>query len=684
MAEGLCCSVCWVIGLWILILQSTLGWTEVESENDYLIEARRLCSQLTLDEKISLVHGVEGPYIGNVPGIDRLGIPPITMNDGPQGFRGISGTSTAWPCALSMAATWDKNLTYEWGKAMAVEFSLKGSNVFLGPGVNVARVPQNGRNFEYISGEDPVLGAKLVSTEIQGIQSQGVIANVKHYVQNNQETARSKVDQIVDERTHWELYMPPFEAAINAGVLSFMCSYNKVNGDYACENHDTLTRDLKETLGFKGFVVSDWHGTHSTEKAANTGLDMEMPDSKYFGAELQKSIHKGHVSMDMLNDKIVRILYALIASGAMGRTAPTGSIDAVVTSDAHNRLSRDFAAAGIVLLKNENKFLPLTSWKKTILVIGDIIATGGGSGNVIPAYVVSGYQGIENQCKGTDSVAIYSPIENPDYGIVKDADVVVIFTSTTSTEGSDRPNLSFPSNELQVIEKVMSMASEKLVIIGTAPGAVLTPFVHNVTAMLLSFHPGQEGGNAIADVLFGAVNPSGKLPLTLPNVDNEVGFTKHQYPGVRFKARYTEKLLVGYRWYDASHVRPQFAFGFGLSYTDFAFSDLAIVGRTVSFTVSNSGDTHGHEVCQLYLTFPAETAGEPPKQLKHFDKVHLEIRQSETVSFSLSDRDLSIWDTVTHSWKLIGGVFTIYVGGSLDNLPLQGTLENSQSDLDEQ
>ena len=658
-------------------------------------EALRLYERMTLDEKIALLHGAPGPYVGNVPANTRLKIPAINLNDGPQGFRSsVPGTSTAWPCALSMAATWDETLVFQWGQAMADEFLAKGSNVFLGPGVNVIRIPNNGRNFEYLSGEDPLLGSRLVAAEIKGLQGRGVIANVKHFIHNNQETNRRTVDQVVDERTRWELYMPPFTAAIEAGVLSIMCSYNKVNGEYACENTELLVRELKQLNSkFHGFVVSDWGATHSTELAANAGLDMEMPGDKFFGNKLKEAVLSNRVSMENLNDKVHRVLFALIASGSMTRPSH-GSEDLNVTSDTHNQLARQLAANGIVLLKNDDNRLPLRRDQK-IHVVGDIIPCGQGSGYVDPPYEVSGFEGIKRHVK-EESLVTRSTMVHLDYDSITDADVVVIFTSTTSGEGSDRPNLSFPSEELEVIDKIISVAIDKVIIVGTTPGAVMVPFADRVPALLLAFMPGQEGGNAVADILFGDVNPSGKLPLTLPNVENETNMTPEQYPGINLTAIYSEKLLTGYRWYDAHHVQPKYAFGFGLSYTQFQYSNLvlqeqissestAVSGEVNStflfvFTIKNTGSLDGREVWQSYVSFP-ESAGEPPKILKRFGKLLLPAGSSANVSFELSsdNKDLAIWDVDKSAWQTVLGPFTVWVGPSSDDLPLHWKFENTPS-----
>ena len=647
-------------------------------------EAKRLRSQLTLDEKISLLHGTGNtfPYIGNVPGLPQIGIPSINMNDGPQGFRTkniVPGTSTAWPCALSMAATWDEELVHQWGVVMAKEFRDKGANVLLGPGVNVARIPSDGRNFEYISGEDPTLGAKLVAAEIRGIQKvDGMMACVKHFVENNQEVNRTTVNAVVDERTHWELYMPPFEAAVEAGVLSVMCSYNRVNGDYACENNATLNGDLKGTLGFQGFVVSDWHATHSTIKAAMSGLDMEMPGSEYFGDPLKEAVANGSVACRTVDDMVDRILYALIASGAIDHPSH-GSLDQNVTSVKNNQLARKFATQGIVLLKNEDNILPLSSENCDIVVIGDTIATGRGSGLVEGPYVISGLEGIQNKCQGAASTVKFESMKHPNMTVVREADVVVVFTSTTSWEGADRKSLSFPTREVKVIDEVIEVA-DKVIVVGTTPGAIMLSFAQNVSGLLLTFMPGQEAGNAIADILFGDVNPSGRLPVTIPNVENEMQFSPQQYPGTSNTSIYSEKLFTGYRWYDAKGVQPKFEFGFGLSYSDFVYSDIAIIGRTVQFKLTNSGQRDAAEVAQLYLSYP-EGTGEPPKVLKNFQKVFLTSGSSTMIWFHLQKRDFSVWNAEQHDWEEVDGVFHVSVGSSSRNVPLHATI-NYEKDTD--
>ena len=661
--------------------------TAFYGENEEAMMTGFWLESLTLDEKISLVHGMDVTnYTGQLAGIPRFSIPSIALNDGPQGFRAkVPGTSTAWPCALNMAATWDVDLTTRWGAAMAREFRDKGTSVLLGPGVNVIRIPQNGRNFEYLSGEDPVLGASLVSAQISAIQGEGIIANIKHFVHNNQETERTHVDSVVDHRTHWELYMPPFEAAVKAGVLSVMCSYNKINGRYACENASTIG-DLKSKLGFRGFVVTDWGAAHSLMNGTASGLDMEMPKANHYGDELKNAILKNKISMKTLDGMVTRVLVAMIVSGVM-KDPPTGDENANVTSQAHNLLARELAAAGVILLKNEQQILPMNKETQLrIVVLGDMIAAGGGSGHVVGPYVISGFEGIRQKCSDGLCSVTNSSMKSPDFEHIKEADIVVLFTSTTSSEGKDRASLSLPMSEVTVIDHVIGMVGgQKVVVVGTAPGAVLLPFSENVSALLLAFMPGQEGGNAVADILFGDANPSAKLPLTIPNVENETQFSPSQYPGIDLLANYSEKLLTGYRWYDTNQVTPKYPFGFGLSYTQFSYSSLQVHtgGRSIEFRLTNIGTEDGTEISQVYLSFPPE-AGEPPKLLKSFCKTFLHAGAEDSISLTLSDRDFSIWNSSIDDWQIIRGEFIVSVGSSSADLPLKASINTSRLAADKE
>ena len=641
--------------------------------------ARAMLQQMNFTEKVTMLHGVNGVYVGNVRGNERLGIPSINLQDGPQGFRitpgtGEVGTSTAWPSSMTVSASWDLDLLYEWAYEMAREFKDKGANVQLAPGVGIARVPTAGRNFEYLCGEDPSFGAAVVAPVIMGIQDQGIIADAKHWVNNEIEDQRMTVSANVDERTRFELYYPPFESAIKAGVLSVMCSYNRINDVWACHNNETL-RHLKDNLGFKGFVVSDWTATHSTSQSMNAGLDMEMPFGLFYNEHsLSKALDNGETSMEAIDESVYRILLSMYTIGLFDH-APTGDPSANVTSDAHNLLARKIAATSTVLLKNDDSLLPLVkSSLRRVAIIGDETTVSGmGSGHVEPAYIITPFQGISMALEGYDVELVYADgvdVEGA-ASIAADADVAIVVVATTCGEGSDRETLALGNNQDALVSAIAAANPSTIVAVNT-PGAVLMPWSEEVSAILISWLPGQEAGNALADVIFGDVNPSARLHVTMPNKDNEIGFTPDQYPGVGEprEASYSEGLLIGYRYYDAMGLTPKFCFGHGLSYTSFYYSNIVVEAYksssgsvSVSLDVTNSGSRDGAEVVQLYLSFPSE-AGEPLQQLKSFRKVTIRAQQTAKVSFELTDRDMSIWDASSSDWSLVEGSFIVRIGAS--------------------
>eukprot|EP00051_Salpingoeca_urceolata_P028005 m.484425 g.484425 ORF g.484425 m.484425 type:complete len:780 (-) comp23350_c0_seq1:125-2464(-) len=740
--------------------------------------AAKLLQSMTIDEKLVMLHGSGGKYTGNVPANTRLNIPSLNLNDGPQGFRAPDASTTCWPSALTVSAAWDPKVSNAWGAAMGAEFWAKGANVQLGPGMNVARVPRNGRNFEYVSGEDPYLGVGLAPAVVTGIQSQHVIANCKHWIQNNQETNRGSASMNVGERPEFEIYYPPWKAASDAGLGSIMCSYNKINHTYSCENNNTLNTNLKERIGFDGWVMSDWGATHST--SINQGLDQEMPSDGWMGSKLKAAVQAGTVSIKTIENSVMRMLVPMFQMGLFD-VPNNGTHDANVTSDAHNKLARELSAAGTVLVQNKDGVLPLKNVTKVAL-IGKAAAQptvhGGGSGSVVPPYVISPLQGFKShlgfappqppkpvpyhcdpskfehgfdyfqpgntgaaakdvddccsQCgqrvgcnsftfkDGTcwykpnnsgrrpDSAATSGSCRTPQPPppppppggectsdgkhcvILSDsddatkgaaaatgADVAVVFVGTSSSEGSDRKTLALDPSQDALVEAV-AKANKNTIVVVVTPGAVLMPWKDQVSAIAVVFMPGQEYGNAIADIAFGTVNPSGRLPITMPNKDNEQQMTQEQYPGLdnAENATYTERLLIGYRWYTQHKVTPAFPFGHGLSYTTFSYSNLQVSGHTVSFSVQNTGSVAGSEVTQLYIKYP-DSAGEPPLQLRGFQRVQLGPKQTQTVSFTLKpEPDLSIWDINTHNWATVKGEFGIFVGGSSASLPLVGKLVN--------
>jgi beta-glucosidase len=628
-----------------------------------------------------MVHGSSSHYAGYVQPVPRLNIPALVLQDGPQGVGDGARNVTCWPSALTIVASWDVDNMYRFAAGVAREERRKGVNIWLGPMVNIARVPFGGRNYESF-GEDPYLSSQMVRSSIRGAQSQGVMATVKHWVNNNQEDNRFQVSaNLPDDRTQWEIYYPAFKAAVDAGVAAVMCSYNRINDTWACENDRTINKDLKDAMGFQGFVMSDWGATHSTVQSANSGLDMQMPDQTFFGKALAQSITNGQVPVSRLNDMVLRILTSMYMVGIMD-TPQTGNLSVDVRTHEHTELARRLAEQSTVLLKNDRNILPLDATKlRTIAVIGDdahdhAIYVGWGSGQVYAETVVTPLMGIKAHLarRGLSVNVLYvnnSVIANA-VAAAQKADMAIVFAGVESSEGYDRANMSLFGNNNELIQAVA--AAQRNTVVGLhIPGATLMPWIDSVPAVLAAFMPGQEDGHAIASVLFGEVNPGGKLPLTFPKTDTQTYLqTKIQYPGIGNETRYTEKLLVGHRWYDAANVEPLFPFGHGLSYTTFKYSNLQVFGRVITLDLTNTGSVEGSEVVQVYLEYPA-AAGEPPKVLRGFEKVRLVPGQTQGLVFTFSNEELSIWDQTTHGWALVKGTFKVHVGSSSRDIRLTGS-----------
>mmetsp|Transcript_4435 Transcript_4435/g.8078 ORF Transcript_4435/g.8078 Transcript_4435/m.8078 type:complete len:716 (+) Transcript_4435:1-2148(+) len=648
--------------------------------------AKAMLEKMTVDEKLTMLHGKIGPYVGNVAGNIRLGIPALNLNDGPQGFRSEAypGSTTAFPSALSAAATWDPNSLFAYGSAMGSEFYKKGANVQLGPGLCVARVPRNGRNFEYISGEDPFLGYTLAQPYVKGVQSQGVIANAKHWVNNNQETNRMIMSSDVDERTRFEMYYPPFEGAIEAGVGSVMCSYNKINGVYSCSNDVTLS-DLKEKLGFKGWVMSDWGATHNS--SINQGLDQEMPGALFFSnSEMQKMLDSNQTTIEKIDDSVYRMLLPMYQMGIFDRDLPDPKdIQKNVTSPENIRVARELVINGSVLVKNDGGILPISreksTKKMTIAVVGlaahkKPYISAGGSGHVKPWASVSPFEAIQDAApEGWNVVLVDSDDPNTAKNAVSSADLAIVVVGAYSTEGADRNSLSLDGTQDELINSVtQTLPPEKIIVSMSVPGAILTPWEDKVGAILVNFYAGIEGAVALAEMIFGKVSPAGRLPITFPNKDNETEFAPEQWPGIKLQSSYSEKLLIGYRWYSHHGVLPKYAFGHGLTYSTFSYSNLTTSENSISFNLQNTGNFPAAEVAQLYLGFPPE-ANEPPLQLKGFKKMFLQPKESTKITFSLNTRSFSVYDVNSHAWKKINGNFKAYVGASAADLRLKGEIE---------
>jgi beta-glucosidase len=654
-----------------------------------------LLKQMTLEEKISLLAGID---FWHTPAIERLGIPAIKVTDGPHGARTIDETNnnqtlpaTCFPTAVALAATWNPDLIYRVGAAIGEETRLRGCAVLLGPCVNIHRSPLGGRNFESYS-EDPYLSSQMTAAHVKGLQSKRVSACVKHFALNNSEYQRMTISSEADARTMREIYFPSFEKAIKeAGAWSVMCSYNKVNGTYASENRLLLTEILKDEWGFEGLVMSDWFATHSTVPAAKAGLDLEMPGpARYFGEALVKAVKEGEVDIKIIDDKVRRILRVMINTGALDeKIAVSGDIKDI---PAHRKLAREVAEEAIVLLKNDNHVLPLDKNKiKTIAVIGPNAAIasieGGGSAQVLPYYKVAPLEALKTIC-GNKVKILYEigcpsnvktlPL-NPDLlqravKVAASADVAIVFAGLTEkheSEGFDRKDMDLPAAQNELISQVAATNPNTIVVLNNGSPLSMDAWLAQVPAVVEAFFPGQECGNAIAAVLFGAANPSGKLPDTFPRrlADNPA-FAN--YPGKNDKVLYGEGIFVGYRHYDAKKIEPLFPFGHGLSYTSFEYTNLKVSpakAKTrdkikVSIDVTNTGKEPGKEVVQVYVSDTACSVPRPPKELKAFRKVALSAGETKTVDFTLTKEALSFYDVEHKDWVAEPGDFEVLVGSS--------------------
>jgi beta-glucosidase len=650
--------------------------------------AGQIVAKMTLDEKIAELHGIhDATGYRMVPGVPRLGIPALHMTNGSAGV-GPGGASpqppaTAMPAPIALAATWDPELAREYGKLGGEETHSLGSQLFEAPDINIARVPQGGRVFESF-GEDPFLTARVAVADIEGVQSVGIMANVKHYLANNQETDRFRINEEIGERALHEIYLPGFEASIKeAHAASVMCAFPKVNGTFGCENAATLTDVLKKDWGFDGFVLSDWGATHSTVPSAMNGLDLEMPAGIYFSDPLRRAVESGQVPMEVINEKLVRRFAKMIEYGNFGPLPTPQPIQALE----HGAIAREIAEQGMVLLKNEGGLLPFDSTAiKSIALIGPWAVRpntgGGGSSHVIPIYTITPYDGL------SAALGLQIHLTVMDGGDVdsaaaaaKRAEVAIVMVGDQDSEGHDQ-SLDLPAAQNQLIAAV-AKANPKTVVVVKSGSAILMPWIDIVPAVLEAWYPGEEDGHAVADVLIGAVNPSGKLPLTFPrSVEDTLASNPEQYPGVNGVAHYSEGLDVGYRAYSAHNIAPLFPFGFGLSYTQFSFGGLKVsqepgnASATVSFTVRNTGKRAGAEVAQLYLEFPPIAEGnEPPMQLKGFRKVMLTPGESKTVELMLDARSFSYWSEKAHTWRLAAGNFKIMVGDSSASTPLKAAVD---------
>ncbi|MHA1534651.1 MAG: beta-glucosidase family protein [Promethearchaeota archaeon] len=655
------------------------------------VRVKDLLSRLTLAEKFKLC---SGRLMWHTKFIKRLGVKSYTMYDGPHGVRDDTmgkTKSTYFPSAICRAATWDPKLSYEFGKAVAEEVREVGAHMLLAPGINIQRTPMNGRTFEYQT-EDPHLNKILAVATVKGIQSQRIAACVKHFVCNNQETNRFTSSSEVSERALQEIYLPAFKATVQeADAWSFMTCYNKVNGIYGSENYNLLRERLMENWGFRGFTVSDWLATAytSTEGCVNAGLSLEMPTSKKLSkTQLKNAFEEGKFSEETLNGNIRRLLRVMFLVGLFDEksTLPSGSRN----TPEHQSIARKIAENGIVLLKNKNDLLPLDIDKLKKLAIvgpnadnkfggGDILSGGGSSVNY-PPYEITPLEGIKQKCMGRVEI-----IETP-----SEADITIIFAGLNhehgmDAEGEDKKFFELPLEQIELIKRTVKQNPRTIVVLINGSPIAMDDWINSVPSVIEAWYGGMEVGTAIANVLFGDVNPSGKLTLTFPKKlsDSPAHKSERNFPGVEEKVFYDEGIYVGYRYFDKEQIEPLFPFGYGLSYTTFNYENLKLNKEkfskndtvTVSVDIVNTGNRSGAEIIQLYVQDIESSTDRPPKELKQFEKVNLEQNEKKTVEFNLRFSDFSFYDDSTHSWVVEPGTFNILIGSSSRAIHLQKEIE---------
>lgn len=720
-------------------------------------KARAYIAKFTLEERVKLVTGVGwqlGPKprcVGDIAPNERVGFPGLCLEDSPAGVR-FADLVSVFPAGITTAATFSSKLTFQRGKAMGEEFHKKGVNIQLGPGMNIVRTPASGRNWE-MSSADPYLTGESAYHTIKGIQSQGVQACAKHLVGNEQEINRNTYSSNIDGRTLREIYLHPFLRSVQADVTSMMCSYNLLNNSWACQNSELMNYNVKTEMGFQGFIMSDWGAQHSGVASANSGLDMTMPgqieccspDNKgsFWGANLTQAVNNGSVEASRVEDMGVRILAGWYLLG-QDKKYPKPNFDAfdpfygdhvTATTAQHSQVIREIGAAGAVLLKNKNGALPLKKNMRKLSVVGEdagpsrrganefgdrggvdgTVGIGWGSGTADYSYFISPYEALQSRARQHNTGFSWSfdnfapgqamTISDQRAGV----DAAIVFVHADSGEGyitvdgnmGDRNNLTLWANGDNLIKNVSSVNSNTIVVIHAPSQIDVEQWIDNpnVTAVIHAHMAGAEAGNAIADVLYGDVNPSGRLPYTIAKQRSDYSADVQYFKSPdtdKSQIYYSEKLNVDYRHFDTEKIEPRFEFGFGLSYTKFEYSGLSgnwLNGSSarddwnsrewslplpdwlfedvyeISFEVKNTGGVDGYEVPQLYLGFPAQ-AGEPPKVLRKFDRYPIKSGQTKRINYRLNRYDLSIWNNTAARWSKPEGEYTLFVGASSRDIRL--------------
>ena len=686
---------------------------------------------LTLEEKIGMIHGAG---LFRTKGVERLGIKPLKMADGPMGVRnefpddswvpyGYSDDYVSYlPCNTSLASTWNRELAYKEGYVLGNEARGRGKDVILAPGINIIRSPLCGRNFEYMS-EDPYLTKEIAVPYIKGVQENDVAVCVKHFAVNNQETERLNVDVVVSDRALREIYFPAFEAAVKEGnAYSIMGAYNKIWDQFCCHNPKLLKEILREEWGFDGVVISDWSGVHDTKEAAEGGMDIEMSvtynfDEYFFANPMIHAVNKGIVSEEVIDDKIRNILRLMYKLKMFSDDRKKGEYNSYENREKTLEIARE----SIILLKNEDNILPLKEKElKKIAVIGENAdirhSLGGGSAEIKSLYEITPLLGVKMKLGGNTEVKYargytYNEDEreevlNEAIELAKNSDAVIFVGGLKHTkenfelyqnalqstkdddvvnidsEGNDKTNMLLPYKQDEVIGELLKVNKNTVIVISTGSPVDMSSFAKDAKAILQTSYNGMEGGRALAEVIFGDVNPSGKLSYTVPvRLEDSPAHSLGEFPGGE-KVRYDEDIFVGYRYFSSFNVKPLFAFGHGLSYTDFKYDNLKIevndlendINVAVSLEVTNTGKLQGAEVVELYINDEEASVRRPNIELKGFEKIYLDVNETKTVKINLYKKDFAFYNEKNKNWIVESGRFNIFVGSSSDNILLKEEL----------
>lgn len=692
-----------------LALSLLFGSTAIQAQQktNPAIEAKveNIIKQMTLNEKIAMIHG---NTTFTSTGVARLGIKDFVMSDGPHGVRPSKtekDSATYLPVAVTLGSTWNRKLGYEFGAVLGSEANFRGKDVILGPGINIQRTPLNGRNFEYL-GEDPYLISQMVVGYIRGVQDQGISACVKHFIANNQETTRDSINVLMSERALREIYLPGFKAAIEvADVNTIMGAYNRFRGEFCTYNDYLVNKILKGEWNFKGIMISDWGAVHATKEALLGGADLEMGtkegsanknrDDYYLGQPALRLVQSGEVPESIIDDKVRRILRIMLKTNAFGEKRKLGSLNL----PEHALVAKKVAEEGIILLKNQSNMLPLyKSTTKTIAVIGANAsrpnAMGGGSSKVRPPYEITPLLGLQKSLANSKAVSfsqgyviekgakadaklIAEAVEN-----AKKAEVAIVVGGWThgydyskwsdiayDSEGVDKPDMNMPFGQDELISAVLDANPNTIVVLFGGGAMDISKWEKRAKAILQVGYPGQDGGTALAEILLGEVNPSGKLTFTWPKkLADSPAHKLGEYPGDKYNVNYKEDIFVGYRYFDTFKVTPEFPFGHGLSYTQFEYGKLSTSTTngvvTVSLSVKNTGKRSGSEVVQLYVKDLKSSVKRPEKELKGFEKIALNPGESKEVTFTLKQDAFSFFDEKNMKWVNEPGDFDLLAGSS--------------------